>query len=263
MKPSSIALCILLLASASCSDGESSQEPADASPVHDSGSSDTACGSGQTSEIRLTTDDGVALIADLYVAQDSTSPAVILLHMIPPSNSKANYPPAFTQAIQNSGISVLNLNRRGAPGSEGVAIDAYEGPSGKLDAKAAYDFLTTTCGVDAYAIVGASNGTTTAIDFAIYAAENEGIDTPSGIVALSGGSYTENQHRIADKLDALPDAAFFGYPESEASWNDGIEPLNSNWQFQMYSPGAHGSRLLSSNPESVDTIINFLSATLL
>ncbi len=247
---------------AACSSDGPSSSPVDA--TQQSGDSTVlGCKVGETQELTLRTDDGVALAADLYVSSTSNSPAVILLHMIPPSNSKANYPPAFAQALQSRGITVLNVNRRGAPGSEGVAVDAYTGPSGKLDAKAAYDFLTSQCGASSYAIVGASNGTTTAIDFAVFAAEADGIDAPEAIVALSGGPYTESQNRISDKLSSLPNAAYFAYPESEAAWNIGIRSLNSSWLFQSYSPGAHGTGLLSSNPEIVGTIVEFLAGHLL
>ncbi len=246
---------------AACSSDSPSSSPVDATQSGDSTA--LGCSIGETMELTLHTDDGVALAADLYVSSTLNSPTVILLHMIPPSNSKANYPPAFAQAIQSRGMTVLNVNRRGAPGSEGVAVDAYTGPSGKLDAKAAYDFLRTQCGSSSYAIVGASNGTTTAIDFAVFAGETDGVDAPQAIVALSGGPYTESQNRISDKLSSLPNAAYFAYPESEAMWNIGIRSLNSSWLFQSYSPGAHGTGLLSSNPEIVGTLVEFLAANLL
>jgi hypothetical protein len=54
-------------------------------------------------------------------------------------------------------------------------------------------------------LVGASNGTTAVMDY--VAAHDEALPEPSGLVWLSPGEYTENQHAIADyrtPLEALP-----------------------------------------------------------
>ncbi len=236
----------------------------DAAPVTDSAppvsdSAAVACPAGESLAIDLTTDDDVVLIADLYVSQNPLGgPAVILLHMIPPSNTKANYPVAFAEALQDRGFTVLNVNRRGAPGSGGNAMDAYVGPLGKLDAKAAYDYLKSECGMSWYSIIGASNGTTTTVDFAVHAAETATIDVPASIIGLSGGSYTESQNSIAGNMVSLPAGALFAYPSSEATWNEGIQGIAPNWEFIEYSPGAHGTGLITTNPEITDAILDFL-----
>lgn len=217
--------------------------------------------------ITLTTDDGVSLIADLYSPGQVGGPAVILLHMVPPTFTKDSYPAAFITPLVEEGFAVLNVNRRGAPGSEGVATEAYTGPNGKLDAKAAYDYLTTEgCATPAaeIAIVGASNGTTTATDFSIYAAGEASVQQPAVMVFMSGGTYTENQHAILDNLDVLDNhPIYFAYPDEEATWNETIAAsAPGNWTFTEYAPGDHGTYLFTSNPEIIDHLVDFLVAQL-
>lgn len=82
---------------------------------------------------------------------------------------------------------------------------------------------------------------------------------PAALVALSGGSYTENQNSISEKLSALPTRAFFAYPAGEASWNEGIAAIASTWEFVEYAPGAHGTGLITSNPEIHEALEGFLA----
>ena len=44
--------------------------------------------------------------------------------------------------------------------------------------------------VQRIAVVGASNGTTTALDFAVYASTDPKVPFPSALVFLTGGTYT-------------------------------------------------------------------------
>lgn len=222
------------------------------------------CDPGVSREIALETDDGVRLIADFDTPAAIGETGVILLHMIPP-NTKANYPASFRSLLTGRGHVVINVNRRGAPGSEGVAEEAYTGPNGKLDAKAGYDTLFGACsGLKRYVIVGASNGTTTALDFTLFAAGDAGVRAPTALVFLSGGPYTENQSKVADNLEtlgAIP--AFLAYPPGEAEWNDGIAALApAQWSFHEYQPGAHGTHLFESNPEVPGEVADFIDAQL-
>ncbi len=241
---------------------------------NDQDSVDAASGGGGTdgstpgaNQVTLQTDDGVELIADLYTTGTTGNPGVILLHMIPPSNSKANFTTAFIEPLVARGFNVLNVNRRGAPGSGGVATDAYTGPNGKLDAKAAYDFLIahqSATPSTAIAVVGASNGTTTTTDFSVFAAGVRSTDQPAALVFLSGGSYTENQNSMKDNLTALSNhPIYFAYPPGESAWNIGIQGFApANWTFTQYSPGAHGTGLFASNPEVITDVINFIDGVL-
>lgn len=255
---------VLTLAASACGGSSGDDEVPDAQASADAVAACTAAG---PVGLTLTTDDGVNLIADLYSPGHVGGPAVILLHMVPPAYTKDSYPPEFIDPLVARGYVVLNINRRGAPGSEGVAVDAYIGPNGKLDAKAAYDYLTTQgCATPAtqIAIVGASNGTTTATDFSIYAEAETTVEQPAVMVFMSGGDYTENQHAIADNLDALDNhPIYFAYPDEEASWNETISAIApDSWTFVEYVPGAHGTNMFASNPEIIGDIGDFIEAEL-
>ena len=216
----------------------------------------------ETRVVGLSTSDGVALEADYVASGREGAKAVVLLHMIPPGNDRTNFPPSFVSALAEAGYSVLNVDRRGAGASEGVAKDAYEGPHGRLDAVAALSFLASApCAVRAsdVAIVGASNGTTTALD---YASEADEADRPAALAFLSPGGYTENQHTLAQGLEALGDRpVFVGYPPGERAWPEAARAsAPGTWTFVEYEGGQHGSRLFSSNPEVANDVLSFLRA---
>lgn len=228
---------------------------------------EVSCTAGGPFARTLATDDGVELIADWYSTGNVGDPGVILLHMIPPANTKDNYPAEFIDPLVARGFQVLNVNRRGAPGSSGEATEAYQGDNGKFDALAARDYLVGhPCAVPggAIAVVGASNGTTTALDFAMYGASQADIDQPAAMVFLSGGQYTENQYSIAASLAELSAIPIqFAYPSAEATWNDGVEALGVGvWSFVEYAPGDHGTRLFSAAPDSIGGVIDFLDGAL-
>ena len=93
---------------------------ADDSTDTDSGTTDTelidtdvepACAAAGvvTAEVlTLTTRDGVALEADRYAGQPGC-PGIVLLHMIPPSNTRADWPDNFISKLTAHGWSVLAL----------------------------------------------------------------------------------------------------------------------------------------------------------
>jgi pimeloyl-ACP methyl ester carboxylesterase len=210
--------------------------------------------------VTFTTEDGVQLEADLHQSGRSGGPAVVLLHMIPPSNDKSNFTPEFIASLTGAGYTVLNVNRRGAGNSGGNAKDAYEGDKGRLDAVAAHDFLTeSACAVPAGAVgfVGASNGTTTTLDFAVGAAAG---DRPPVIAFLSPGPYTENQNVVAD-IAAIP--VFFGYPDAETEWPHSVKSADTgHWTFKEYAGGKHGTGLFGTNPASIGDVTDFVEAHL-
>lgn len=220
-----------------------------------------------SSVVKLQTDDGVELEADFHPTGEPTGPAVVLLHMIPPANDRTNYPKELVDALVAQKIQVLNVDRRGAGASGGVAEEAYLGDKGKLDAKAAVRFLTeSACPADPFrvGIVGASNGTTTALDYAVYAGTESTVVFPSALVFLTAGSYTENQHKIDDQrevLDPLPILFVFSKDERDFSiLHSAGAP--STWRFQEYDPGDHGTKMLTVRPESIDLVTSYLKEVL-
>jgi hypothetical protein len=215
--------------------------------------------------VALETDDGVVLDADLYTRGIEGERSAILLHMTPSGgHDRTNFPVAFIRKLQDFGVSVLNTNRRGVGGSDELKRAAYLGPDGKLDAKAAYDFLVAhPCRFDParVGIVGASNGTTTALDFTVFAGADPELEIPKALVFLTGGTYTENQNRIADHrtlLDGIP--ILFVYSDTEATWSEALQPgAPFDWSFARFAPGAHGTNIFEARPESIDSIVTWLA----
>ncbi|MCC6900595.1 MAG: alpha/beta hydrolase [Polyangiaceae bacterium] len=231
------------------------------------GSGGSAACANQPSVVSFITDDGVKLEADDYPTGEGLGPSVVLLHMIPPANDRSNYPKAFIDALGKKKIRVLNVDRRGAGASEGVAQDAYLGANGKLDAKAAVQHLLSgQCGVDPLriGIVGASNGTTTALDYAVYAAENPDQPLPSALVLLTGGPYTENQNVLGahhDQLDPMP--IQFVFSPAEGAWSQGYQKgAPATWRFEALDPGDHGTKMFDANAESIERVAGFLAEVL-
>lgn len=281
------ALPIFLMTSLACSSSPKTEVDAginasdsgvhpDASQLADSGqptdaaepdSGQAACPTLDGEVITLNTEDGQALEADLYTTGASGGPAVVLLHMIPPSNTRSNYPRAFIDALVQRGLTVINVDRRGAGGDPALARTAYTGPNGKWDAKAAIDYLTShACALDPsrLAIVGASNGTTTAFDYAVYAAGEATAPSPAALVFLTGGGYTETNNQISSQrtvLDPLP--LQFVFSTAERDWSAGFEAgAPATWSFEEYDPGAHGTRMLTTRSESVAAVADFLQSKL-
>ena len=158
---------------------------------------------------------------------------------------------------------MINVDRRGAGDSAGTARDAYQGPNGWLDAKGARDFLLASgCDIDParVTIVGASNGTTSALDYAIEAPQGA---LPAALVFLTGGGYTETQHRIADqraRLDTLP--IRFVFSTAERAWSAGFDGLMASptWVFDEYADGAHGTRMFGAVPASIAAVADWIDA---
>lgn len=210
------------------------------------------------SVVRFETNDALALEADFHLG-GAGSPVAILLHMIPPSNDRSNYTPAFRQAFVDAGFSVLNIDRRGAGGSGGVAQEAYIGPRGAEDIASAIAFLEEDpCDLDTnrLVIVGASNGTTSALDYTLRS-QFDGASigpTPQALIFLSGGGYTEAQFTIAENLRMLELPIFFATATDDrasATWTATQEArANAAWSFMTYASG-HGTHIFRGAPEAV------------
>ncbi|MEM9692923.1 MAG: hypothetical protein AAGA56_10285, partial [Myxococcota bacterium] len=176
-------------------------------------------------------------------------------------------PPAFIDALVGAGTNVLNLDRRGAGNSSGDGQQAFTGPNGKFDAKAGFDFLVRHgCAIDPerVAYVGASNGTTTALDIAVFSETSEAVPAPGALVFLTGGTYTENQNTVASArpyLDQIP--LQFVFSTAERTWSAQFdENAALPWALMEYENGAHGTSMFDAAPASVDDVVAFLTANL-
>lgn len=206
-------------------------------------------------EVHLETSDGLTLAADYHPNPTCGAPSVLLLHMIPPANDRTNWPSEFVQQVVDAGFTVLNLDRRGAGDSEGDPVDAYEGPDGWRDAAAAAALLRDD-GWGDLSVLGASNGTTTLLDYAVQG-PGEGLPPVTRAGFLTGGTYTEEQHAMAE-LPAMP--AIFTFSTEERAWSVAQEPLDpGSWDFREYPDGAHGTDLFEAVPEVATDLVTFLT----
>ncbi len=212
-----------------------SKEPGDAAAV--------SCGSYE--RVSLETSDGVELVADYHPPSKPGMGAVVLVHMIPPNFDRSSYPERVRLALIESGIALINLDRRGAGESSGVAQEAYQGPNGQLDVQAAVQFITSSdraCkSLDSnIMLVGASNGTTSVFDFVVARASSN-LPSIKSVVWLSPGTYTENQNTVASNetlLKATPTLVI--HPDSEP-WATQYATFSPNWKIVELVDGKHGT----------------------
>ncbi|HHO52443.1 MAG TPA: hypothetical protein ENK18_16630 [Deltaproteobacteria bacterium] len=206
--------------------------------------------------IELLTRDDVTLEADWYDSGVAGGPAFVLLHMIPPTYDRTSWPAAFIDRLIEQGWSVLVLDRRGAGASEGLAIEAYEGPDGKLDVEAATRFLQDRA-AGPLAIIGASNGTTSMLDYTVWAG-GEGLPAPVAVGLMTGGTYTENQNSFSS-LPPIP--AVFTYSTAERAWSEDQRPLDpGSWSFLEYEGGAHGTQMFDVKPKVKGDLVDFFAS---
>ncbi len=219
----------------------------------------------QCEVVTLKTSDDLILTGDHCNSGKPGSPAVVLLHMIPPHHDRTNYPESFRRKLADKGLEVLSIDRRGAGDSEGVAKEAYTGPNGVLDVQAALSWLAANTDADlsSWGCVGASNGTTSCLDYTVHAGRDEVIVGPSALVFMTGGKYTETQNALAGSAAAsVP--VLFTFNAKEAGWSLTQKAVErtGDWRFESYEPGGHGTRVFDPNPRAMDDVASFLAASL-
>ena len=236
--------------------GATSETTDDADSEGDEGDDETTA--PEAGVIELSTRDGVTLVADYYPAATEGRPAVLLLHMIPPGNTRVDWPASFIESLTANDWSVLAVDRRGAGDSGGEAEDAYTGEWGRYDVEACAARLRAD-GAGALAIIGASNGTTSMIDYAVWA-PGEGLPEVAALGFMTGGSYTESQTAM-ESVPGVP--AAFTYSTAEAGWSVDQQPLDpGGWSFLEYATGDHGTRMFDAAPEVAGDLTAFLSGVL-
>jgi hypothetical protein len=211
----------------------------------------------QAEVVNLEARDGVGLVGDYYGARssDSGSHGVVLLHMIPPNFDRTTWPADFIQGLRDRGFQVLAIDRRGAGDSQGVAEEAYEGEKGRYDVEAADAFLRDK-GVDKMGLIGASNGSTSVLDFTFWSMDEAELSTPDAIVFMTGGTYTENNVRLGELSFAN---VMFTYSTDEKDWSVAQEAQDpGTWLFKEYPGGDHGTKMFAAKPEVKEDLWGFL-----
>jgi pimeloyl-ACP methyl ester carboxylesterase len=251
---------MLLFLALACS-GPQSQD--DAVPV-DTSPEDTEIGDTDLPDaeaVTLTTRDGVTLVGDYYgpSASDAGTLGVVLLHMIPPTYDRTTWPADFVQGLREKHYQVLAIDRRGAGDSGGVAEEAYQGEKGRYDVEAADAYLREK-GVERIVLIGASNGTTSALDFSLWSVGEADLKSPEALVLMTGGGYTENNADLGE-LDLSN--VMFTYSTDEKAWSVGQQDHDpGTWLFKEYPGGGHGTKMFAVKPEVGGDILGFLSTAL-
>ena len=210
--------------------------------------------SERQSVISLETRDGVVLEADYISAFEEDRPGIVLLHMNPESNDRSNWPESFVSKLADRNYAVLVPDRRGAGNSEGVAQDSFQGESGKYDVEACVSYLEEA-GVRSVSIVAASNGTTSALDYAVWA-PGEALPEPLSMVFMTGGNYTENN---TEMTELTAEKLLFTYSTEEKGWSEMQQAVDpGSWTFMEYGGGGHGTRMFDAIPASEDDIKDWL-----
>ncbi len=205
----------------------------------------------------LTTRDDVQLEVDVYPAA-AGAPGVILLHMIPPHFERSSWPTEFIDALRGRGWSVCVPDRRGAGKSKGVAEQAYTGDTGRYDVEVCVKRLTSD-GLGKLAVIGASNGTTSALDYAAWAKTEDALPVPSALGFMTGGEYTVAQTPLSEAA-AIP--SIFTFSTAERAWSARSKDDHPSWVHVEYGGGEHGTKMFSVKPEVGPTIVDFLAAHL-
>jgi pimeloyl-ACP methyl ester carboxylesterase len=204
--------------------------------------------------LTLETRDGVELAADAREVEGATV-GVILLHMVPPQWDRTSWPASFQDALQARGWSVLAIDRRGAGASGGVAEEAYLGPKGKYDVEAAALWLAER-GTEQLVVIGASNGSTSLLDYAVWA-PGEGLPPLALGAMMTGGTYTEN-NEVMESLPPVP--MVYTFSAAEASWSDAQRALDpGSWSFLEYPMDGHGTLLFDTAPSLEADLVDALA----
>jgi pimeloyl-ACP methyl ester carboxylesterase len=195
----------------------------------------------------MDTRDDVTLEGDFFAASTVNRPGVLLLHMHPQNWDRTSWDADYLQRLQDRDWNLLVIDRRGAGGSGGEVDDSYR-EAGRNDAEAGLVFLRDRGAAD-LALISASNGTTTALDYTVWAATDSALPDPVAVAYLTGGTYTELQTSI----ESMPDIpVVFTYSTEEREWSVEQQALGrSSWVFHEYPDGAHGTKMFAADPSVI------------
>lgn len=222
-------------------------------PAEDTGTDYHPPGSG---EIGLDTTDGVHLVADSYPASAAARPGIVLLHMNPVAFDRTDWPASFLEILHERDWNVIVPDRRGAGESDGDAETAANTEAGMYDVEASVRYLRTEASAGEVVLLGASNGTTSAVDYVAHA-EDEGWTSPIALGFMTGGAYTEHNNPVTVVGD-LP--AIFTYSTAERDWSVGQQGIADDVrEFHEYPAGDHGTKMFAAAPEVADDLVSWVS----
>jgi alpha-beta hydrolase superfamily lysophospholipase len=204
--------------------------------------------------VSFTTTDGIKIAATFYKAQSPNGVAVILLHMRAKNRSDWK---DFASKLNDAGFDALAIDFRGHSESGGVRIDNFSGPDYQnliLDVKAAEEYLKTKDPNAKIAIVGASIGANTALN---YAVQNPSV---AAVVLLSPGlNYMGVRTDETSKQISAP--VFLATSSDDPQSYQGLETWQANiknLEVVTFTNAGHGTAMFSPHPELASRIIDWL-----
>ena len=108
-------------------------------------------------------------------------------------------------------------------------------------------------------LMGASNGTTSVLDYSVWAAA-EGHTVPSAVAFLTGGTYTVANN---DMEDLPATTALFTYSTAEKAWSERQMDLDpGSWTFSEYADGDHGTLMFAAEDGFTEDLAGWLAGAL-
>ena len=207
--------------------------------------------------VQLRASDGVAVAATVYEAAGTSSPAVVLVHML--TRTKEDWRP-LAERLQASGITALAFDLRGHGQSDGSAVPSA---AMALDVRAALAWLSGRPEVNAgaIAVVGASLGASLAV---LAAAESPAV---RGAALLSPAADYRGV-RIEGALKKFGPRPLLLVASSEdpyamrtvRAFAGEKQPAREQ---RISAVPAHGSSLIDRDPEVAAALVDWLRRTLL
>jgi dienelactone hydrolase len=205
-------------------------------------------------DISFNTSDGIKIAATFYKASNPNGSAVILLHMR--ARSRADWE-NFAPKLNDSGFDALAIDFRGHGESGGVNVSNFSDSDYQnliLDIKAADSYLKNKDANTKIAIVGASIGANTALN---YAVQNPNV---KAVVLLSPGlNYMGVKTDETSKQITIP--VFLATSSDDQQSYAGLSTWQKNiknLELVTYTNAGHGTNMFGSHPELSDKIINWL-----
>lgn len=190
----------------------------------------------QENKLTLTTQDGIKLSARYY--SSNSEKGVILLHML--DNKKESYD-LFAQSLNKEGYAVIAVDLRGHGESElnwkDFRLEEFKGMV--FDAKAAHNYLLEK-GITNVAIIGASIGSNTAINYAAEAEISTVILLSPGLDYRGVGSAQAIQNYQNPVFIAVSKEDEYSYESSKALF----DLIQSNErELKVYDGNLHGTNM--------------------
>ncbi|MDX1608087.1 MAG: alpha/beta fold hydrolase [Candidatus Spechtbacterales bacterium] len=214
---------------------------------------------------QLVTQDNITIVGDYYSSGAESSPAVILLHMMPATRESWR---DFAPLLVDKGFQVLAIDERGHGESiEGGKLN-YEEFSSKeqqdkmLDVLAAREYFLDK-GVefsDIY-VGGASIGANLAIQ---YLAHNH--EAKAGF-ALSPGYNYHGIETLSLMEEVHSEQALFlaashddpNVPDSAQATQDIADADNADIEIKLFDTGGHGTDMFEKHPELMEDLAEWLT----